>query len=125
MPIDALFIIAKSHDTRVWLERDESNDSLENLYKSIELRLHRWIESISDEKRALYKDRIQRPIDCIKNKSFTIESIWLNASEVTIAYCDPTADPHTIQIRLILTPRLILIQDIEYGKKEIAFPILV
>jgi hypothetical protein len=94
------------------------------LYKSIELRLQLWIESIPDEKCALYKERIQRPIDCIENKKFTIETIWLKGGEITVAYCDPTADPQTIQIRLILTPKLLLIQDIELGKKEIAFPIV-
>jgi hypothetical protein len=122
--MDSLLVIAKSHDTGSWLLRDETNESLENLYKSIELRLQRWVESIPDEKRALYRDRIQRPIDCIQNKKFVIESIWLKGSEITVAYCDPTADPDTIQIRLILTPRLLLIQDIELGKKEIAFPAL-
>jgi hypothetical protein len=122
--MDSLLVIAKPHDTGTWLLRDESNESLENLYKSIELRLQLWVESIPDEKRALYRDRIQRPIDCIKNNKFTIETIWLKGDEITIAYCDPAADPDTIQIRLILTPRLLLVQDIELGKKEIAFPIV-
>jgi hypothetical protein len=122
--MDSLLVIAKPHDTGTWLLRDESNESLENLYKSIELRLQRWVESISDEKRTLYRERIQRPIDCIQNKMFIIESVWLKGSEITVAYCDPTADPDTILIRLILTPRLLLVQDIELGKKEIAFPII-
>ena len=119
--METLLDIAKPHDTGTWLIRDES---LENLYKSIELRLQRWVESISDEKRTLYRERIQRPIDCIQNKMFIIESVWLKGSEITVAYCDPTADPDTILIRLILTPRLLLVQDIELGKKEIAFPII-
>jgi hypothetical protein len=120
--MDSTLSIAKKYDMVAWLIRDESNETLENLYKSIELRLQRWAESIPDEKRALYGDRIQKPIDCIQNKPFIIESIWLKGSEITIAYCDPTADPDTIQLRLILTPRLLLVQDIELGKKEIAFP---
>lgn len=119
--METLFDIAKAHDTGTWLLRDKS---LENLYKSIELRLQRWVESIPDEKRVLYRDRIQRPIDCIQNKMFVIESVWLKGGEITVAYCDPAADPDTIQLRIILTPRLLLVQDIELGKKEIAFPIV-
>jgi len=122
--METLLVIAKSHDTGSWLLRDETNESLENLYKSIEMRLRQWVESIPDEKRALYKDRIQRPIDYIQNKMFVIETIWLKGGEITVAYCDPAADPETIQLRIILTPRLLLVQDIELGKKEIAFPAL-
>ena len=122
--MDSTLSIAAPLDTGTWLLRDESNETLENLYKSIELRLQRWAESVPDEKRTLYGGRIQRPIDCIQNKQFVIESIWLKGNEITVAYCDPTADPDTIQLRLILTPRLLLVQDIELGKKEIAFPAL-
>lgn len=122
--MESLLGIAKSHDTGSWLLRDETNESLENLYKSIEMRLRQWVESIPDEKRALYGNRIQRPIDCIENNKFTIETIWLKGGEITVAYCDPAADPETIQLRIILTPRLLLVQDIELGKKEIAFPAL-
>jgi len=122
--MDSTLSIAKQYDMAAWLMRDESNETLENLYKSIEMRLCQWVESITDEKRTLYKDRIQRPIDCIENMTFTIESVWLSANEITVAYCDPTADPDTIQLRLVLTPKLILVQDIELGKKEIAFPIV-
>jgi hypothetical protein len=63
-----------------------------------------------------------RPIDCIENRQFTIESVWLFPKEIAIVFCGPTADPDTIQLRLVLTPKLILVQDIELGKKEIAFP---
>ena len=120
--METTFEIAKTHDMSTWLERDELKESLENLYKSIEMRLKQWIASISDEKRGLYKGRIQRPIDCIENSEFTIESVWLSPKEIAIVFCDPAADPDTIQLRLILTPKLILVQDIELGKKEIAFP---
>ena len=122
--MDSTLTIAKKYDMAAWLIRDESNETLENLYKSIEMRLRQWAESIPDEKRTLYRGRILRPLDCIENKKFTIESIWLKGNEITVAYCDPGADPDTIQLRIILTPKLILIQDIELGKKEIAFPIV-
>ena len=120
--METTFEIAKAYDTSVWLERKESKESLENLYKSIETRLKQWIVAIPAEKRALYRERIQRPIDCIENREFTIESVWLSPKEIAIVFCDPAADPDTIQLRLILTPKLILVQDIELGKKEIAFP---
>jgi hypothetical protein len=120
--METTFEIAKAYDTSMWLERNETKESLVNLYKSIELRLNQWVSSIPDEKRTLYKDRIQRPIDCIENREFTIESVWLSPKEIAIVFCDPAADPDTIQLRIILTPKLILIQDIELGKKEIAFP---
>jgi hypothetical protein len=122
--METTFEIAKAHDTSTWLERNELKESLENLYKSIELRLKQWISGIPEEKRTLYKDRIQRPIDCIENREFTIESVWLSPKEIAIVFCDPAADPDTIQLRIILTPKLILVQDIERGKKEIAFPFL-
>jgi hypothetical protein len=122
--METTFKIARPHDMRTWLIRNEANESLENLYKSIEIRLNQWASAIPDEKRALYKDRIQRPIDCIENREFTIESVWLSPKEIAIVFCHPAADPDTIQLRLILTPRLILVQDIELGKKEIAFPVV-
>lgn len=122
--METTFEIAKAYDTGTWLERNETKESLVNLYKSIELRLNQWVSAIPGEKRGLYKDRIQRPIDCIENREFTIESVWLSPKEIAIVFCDPAADPDTIQLRLILTPKLILVQDIELGKKEIAFPFL-
>jgi hypothetical protein len=120
--MDNTFEIAKIHDMSTWLVRDESKESLENLYMSVELRLKQWVSGIPAEKRALYRERIQRPIDCIENREFTIESVWLSPKEIAIVFCDPVADPDTIQLRLILTPAIILVQDIELGKKEIAFP---
>ncbi len=120
--METTFEIAKTHDMATWLERDESRESLENLYKSIDTRLAQWVSSIPDEKRSLYRERIQRPIDSIEKKKFTIESVWLSPREIAIVYCDPVADPHTIQLRLILTPSLVLVQDFELNKKEIAFP---
>jgi hypothetical protein len=122
--METTFEIAKAYDTSTWLERNETKESLVNLYKSIELRLKQWVSAIPAEKRGLYKDRIQRPIDCIENREFTIESVWLSPKEIAIVFCDPAADPDTIQLRIILTPKLILVQDIERGKKEIAFPFL-
>jgi hypothetical protein len=120
--METTFEIAKSYDMMTCLLRDESKETLENLYKSIELRLKQWISGIPHEKRILYRERIQRPIDYIENREFTIESVWISSNEITIVFCDPTADPDTIQLRLILTPKRILVQDIELGKKEIAFP---
>ena len=120
--METTFEIARPLDMAVWLERKESNETLENLYKSIETRLKQWSAAIPDEKRTLYRERIQRPIECIENREFTIESVWLSPKEIAIVFCDPAADPDTIQLRLILTPTLILVQDIELGKKEIAFP---
>lgn len=120
--METTFEIARPLDMAVWLERTESNETIENLYKSIETRLKQWVTSIPDEKRRLYRERIQRPIDCIENRKFTIESVWLFSKEIAIVFCDPTADPDTVQLRLVLTSKLILVQDIELGKKEIAFP---
>lgn len=120
--METTFEIARPHDMTTWLTRKESNESLVNLYKSIDTRLKQWIAAIPDEKLALYCERIQRPIDYIENREFTIESVWLSPKEIAIVFCDPVADPDTIQLRLILTPKLILVQDIELGKKEIAFP---
>lgn len=120
MTTESIFIVARkleAPDANYTLyERESMRDVIRMTIQRV---LERWADSVSKEKRALYRNRIERPIEYIKTRRFQVEFVWTNAKEVVVKYItNGIADMY-----ISITPKLILVKDYEFGMKEAAFPI--
>ncbi len=118
MDTTQLFQVADRYENKFALSPEERATIYEDLDSAIQLVLLAWASTIPEEKRRLYGNRMERVVEFIQNRRFTLHEYNPYQKEITVRYGAPEAE-----LWLSIWKDKLFSRDREYNYKEIVFPL--